>query len=186
MKKAPPKKQQASYSQSQLTLTKNIVYLPDDWALIAVQCSQNWKGDIYVTPNGKAVHQTTLYKHTQYCNARIYMNAFGVDQQNHVFQTIMQENMWNRVQSNTSNKPDVIFVGAQGNPKTPDLPVTREVGDLDFQVENKCYDLDDKVETVVMVDCLQGSGDWITMVLFILYAKEHIENTKEVNQFPRG
>ena len=90
------------------------------------------------------------------------MMAFGVDYPNHVFQTVMQvnkENMWNRVQRDTSNKPDVISVVAQGNSDFPDLLVTRKVCDLDFQVEMKYYDLDDKVQNGVIVDRLQGSGD---------------------------
>ena len=63
------------------------------------------------------------------------------------------------------NKPDVISVEAQGNPETPDLLVTRKVFDLDFQVENKYYDFDDNKQNGVMVDRLQGSVDWVTMVL---------------------
>ena len=90
------------------------------------------------------------------------MNAFGVDHPNHVFQTIMQverENMRKRVQSNTSNKPDVISVEVQDNPETLDLLVTRKVCDLEYQVENKYYDLNDKVQEDVVVDRLPGSDD---------------------------
>ena len=94
--------------------------------------------------------------------------AFGVDHPNHMFQTVVKVEkgkIWKRIQSDTSNEPDVISVEAQGNPKTPDLLVTQKVCDLEYQVENKYYDLDDKEQKDVCVNHLPSTGDWVTLVL---------------------
>ena len=68
--------------------------------------------------------------------------------------------MWKRFQSNTQNKPDTISIEKQGNPETSDLGVTKKVFAIDFQIDSKYYDLNNKEQEEKCIDCLPGSGDW--------------------------
>jgi len=143
-----------------------MLVLPDGRIFVTVLCDEKWNGNIFVTPDGTKIYQTTLYKYDHYCNSRLHLSGFGVDHNNHIFQNLLQvmlEDVWEKFQRDTSNEPDIISIEKKGNSEKPDLLVTRKLFDIGFEVEVNYFDLNNNESPISLYSL--PSGKWATFTL---------------------
>lgn len=159
-----------SILESQTSMTKHLITVPDGRIFVAKMMPSKWDGHIRLNDDCTEVLEDTEYSVHKFLNAGCFLKAHGCEGTNNVFQNALQsklsDSLIKRYKNGEFPEPDIIEIKCNET----FIVITRRIFKLPFQVEKDFYDANGNVEEAVVIDELD-SGEWLS---FFLKRKEEV------------